>query len=80
MLNLYACTNVNGFTAGTPNRELRPFERTPLYYEYAESEQQAIQQRAEWHFDKTAKFEAVLIKKNVLLPLKKAEAVAGGAQ
>lgn len=75
-MNLYACTNVNGFTAGTANRELKTFERSPLYYEYADSEEQAIQQRTEFHHDKAAKFEAVLIKTNVLLPIHKAEEVS----
>ena len=36
-MNLYACTLRDGWTAGSPNKDLKDDERTPVYYEYADN-------------------------------------------
>ena len=70
MLNLYSVTNLDGWTAGKQNRSIKHEERTPNYYEYADSPEQAIEQARHYHFaDKRLDLDAVLIQKNVKLPL-----------
>jgi hypothetical protein len=66
-INLYSLTRLNGWTSGRPNRKLSHKQRTPQYYEYARTPQEAKDSLGKL-FTCPQKFDAVLVEKNTVPP------------